>query len=75
MGAKSRKKMYGEARDIADLDRTMGKADRAYNREYMAQQQSNQAGTAMFGALSMPQELGMDLGSFGTGGFTLPGEG
>jgi len=64
-----------EARDISDLDRKMGKADRAYNREYMAQQQSNQAGAAIFGALaSAPMGMGMDLGAFGEGQYFKPGE-
>ena len=61
-----------EDREYADLNRAMGKADRAYQREYTADQQNSQAGTEMIASVGEAAGTsvggGMDLGSFGGGG-------
>ena len=60
-----------EDREWADLNRTMGKADRAYQRDYAAQQQNTQAGTDIFNS-GINAVTGTDLGAFGSGGAYLP---
>ena len=60
-----------EDREWADLNRTMGKADRAYQRDYTAEQQNTQSGADVFSS-AITATSGMDLGAFGSGATYLP---